>query len=41
MSKNANNNSLEITVQTKELAYVLNFATSVVEKEMLCQNLVT
>ena len=39
MSKNANNNSLEITVQTKELAYVLNFATSVVEKRNVMSEL--
>ncbi|MBM3467010.1 MAG: DNA polymerase III subunit beta [Alphaproteobacteria bacterium] len=39
MSKNVNNNSLEITVQTKELAHVLNFATSVVEKRNVMSEL--
>jgi len=39
MSKNVNNNSLEITVQTKELAYVLSFATSVVEKRNVISEL--
>ncbi|MCC8460476.1 MAG: DNA polymerase III subunit beta [Candidatus Megaira endosymbiont of Carteria cerasiformis] len=39
MSKNVNNNSLEIIVQTKELAYVLSFAASVVEKRNVVSEL--
>jgi DNA polymerase-3 subunit beta len=39
MSKELNNNSLEIIVQTKELAYVLSFAASVVEKRNVVSEL--
>ena len=39
MTNNTNNNSLEIVVQTKELAYILNFAASVVEKRNVVSEL--
>ena len=39
MSKNTNNNSLELVVQTKELSYILNFAASVVEKRNVVSEL--
>ena len=39
MSKNKNNNSLELIVPTKELSYTLNFAASVVEKRNVVSEL--
>ncbi len=39
MSKDTNNNSLEIVVQTKELSYALSFAMSIVEKRNVVSEL--
>ncbi len=39
MSKNKNNNSLELTIPTKELSYSLNFASSIVEKRNIVSEL--
>jgi DNA polymerase-3 subunit beta len=39
MTKSENNNSLEVVIQTKELAYILNFAVSVVEKRNVASEL--